>query len=282
MSGPPARRSLAALVLCLGACGGGNDTPHDAAPDTPPGMCGAEATLSGEMIDWDSTETAFCGVAGAVWTVRGDTSRTKTTPPNGRLAICLAHQAQTTLDVTPPSSGSGCPGLSGMPMNTYPLASVAILPDAVLAAGATFSVRAMVESRMASMSTQIGTPFNLADGQLYVHVQGTPRAGSISTRHSPTQRFDGTTWAAGDTGSDVFFPNVSIDTGPVTVSVAGDAIGAGSYTLEAGKMTYLTVVTPSPAFAPARASASSSAGSSLRLSSAVEPAPQATPRSPTR
>jgi hypothetical protein len=248
MSGPRARRSLA-LVLGLGsglgACGGGNDTPHDAAPDVPPGMCGAEATLSGEMIDWDSTETAFCGVAGAVWTVHGDASRTKTTPPNGRLAICLAHQAQTILDVTPPSSGSQCPGVSG----TYPLAGVAILPDVVLAAGATFSVRAMVQSRMDSMSTQIGTPINLADGQLYVHVQGTPRAVSISTRHSPTQRFDGTTWAAGDTGSDVFFPNVGIDTGPVTVSVAGDAIGTGSYTLEPGKMTYLTVVTPSPALA---------------------------------
>jgi hypothetical protein len=243
MSGPRARRSLAALVLCLGACGGGNGTPHDAAPDMPPGMCGAEATLDGEMIDWDSTEAVFCGVAGAVWTVRGDASRTKPTPPNGRLAICLAHQAQTVLDVTPSSGGSQCPGLFGMPMNTYPLAAVAIVPDAVLAAGAKFSVRAMVQSRMASMSTQIGTPFNLADGQLYVHVDGPARAVSISTRHSPTQRFDGGHWAAGDTASDVFFPNVGIDTGPVTVSVAGGAIGTGSFTLEAGKVTYLTVVT---------------------------------------
>lgn len=240
MSGPRVRRSLAALVLCLGACGGGNGTPHDAAPDMPPSMCGAEATLSGEMIDWDSTETAFCGVAGAVWTVRGDASRTKSTPPNGRLAICLAHQAQTVLDVTPPSGTSQCQGLSNM---KYTLAAVAILPDAVLAAGAMFSVRAMVESRMASMSTQIGTPFNLADGQLYVHVDGPARAVSISTRHSPTQRFDGAHWAAGDTGSDVFFPNVGIDTGPVTVSVAGGAIGTGSFTLEGGKLTYLTVVT---------------------------------------
>src|SRR3954454_3773718 len=180
MSGPCARRSLAALVLGvgfgfgfgLGACGGGDGTPHDAAPDTPPSLCGAEASLSGEMIDWDSTESAFCGVAGAVWAVRGDASRTRTTPPNGRLAMCLAHQAQTVLDVTPPTGGSQCPGLSGMPMNTYPLAAVAILPDAVLAAGATFSVRAMVQSRMDSMSTQIGAPFNLADGQLYVHVDG--------------------------------------------------------------------------------------------------------------
>lgn len=229
-------------MLCLGACGGGNGTPNDAAPDMSPGMCGAEATLAGEMIDWDSTETAFCGVAGAMWTVRGDASRKLSTPPNGRLAICLTHQAQTVLDVTS-SGGSQCPGLSGMPMNAYPLAAVAIVPDAVLAAGAKFSVRAMMESRMASMSTQIGTPFNLSDGQLYVHVDGPARAVSISTRHSPTQRFDGAHWAAGDTGSDVFFPNVGIDTGPVTVSVAGGAVGTASFTLEGGKLTYLTVVT---------------------------------------
>jgi hypothetical protein len=251
MSGPRAR-SLAALGLALGlslglglglgACGGGNGTPHDAAPDMSPSACGSEASLAGEMIDWDSTSSSFCGVAGAVWTVRGDASRKITTPPNGRLVLCLAHQTQTTLDVTPPTGGSQCPGLFGMPMNTYPLAAVAILPDAVLAAGAMFSVRAMVESRMGSMSVQIGTPFNLSDGQLYVHVDGPARAVSISARHSPAQRFDGTSWAAGDTGSDVFFPNVGIDAA-VTVSVAGGAIGTGSYALEAGKLTLLTVVT---------------------------------------
>ena len=209
----------------------------------PPSMCGAEATLSGEMIDWDSTETAFCGVAGAVWTVRGDSSRKMMTPPNGRLAICLAHQAQTVLDVTPPSGGSQCPGLFGMPMNTYPLAAVAILPDAVLSAGATFSVRAMVQSRMASMATQIGAPFDSGAGQLYVHVDGAARQVSISAAHAAPQRFDGTHWTAGDTGSDVLFPNVAIGSGMVTVSVAGGAIGTGSFPLVAGKLTYLTVVT---------------------------------------
>jgi hypothetical protein len=247
MSGSRARRSLAVLGLGLGlglgACGGGNGMPPDAAPDTPPGMCGAEAMLSGEMIDWDSTETAFCGVAGAVWAVRGDTTRTKATPPNGRLAMCVAHQAQTVLDVTP-SGASQCPGLFGMPMNTYPLAAVAILPDAVLAAGATFSVRAMTQSRMASMATQIGAPFDSGAGQLYVHVDGPAHAVSISANHAAPQSFDGTHWVAGDTGSDVFFPNVAV--GAVTVSVVGGAIGTGSFTLEAGKMTYLTVVPPAP------------------------------------
>src|SRR5262249_18777186 len=96
---PGGQRSRAGLVLglgaALGACGGGgNSTPHDAAPDTPAGPCGAEASFTGEMIDWDSTTASFCGVLGAVWTVRGDATRKQTTPPNGRLTMCLAHQAQ--------------------------------------------------------------------------------------------------------------------------------------------------------------------------------------------
>src|SRR5262249_2090122 len=151
--------------------------------------------------------------------------------PNGRLAICLAHQAQTVLDVTP-SGASQCPGLSGMPMNAYPLAAVAIVPDAVLAAGATFSVRAMVQSRMTSMATQIGIPsFDPGAGQLYVHVDGPARQVSISAGHAATQSYDGTHWGAGDTGSDVLFPNVAIGASPVAVSVAGGAVGTGSYTL---------------------------------------------------
>ncbi len=270
---PRARRSLAVLVLCLGsglgACGGGgNGTPHDAAPDTPPGPCGADASFSGELIDWDSTQANFCGVAGAIWTVRGDTSRTETTPPNGRLAMCLAHQTQTILDVTPPTAGSQCPGLFGTPMNTYPLPAVAIVPSAVLVPGASFSVRAMVQSRQASMETQIGAPLDPSDGQLYVHVVGTPHAVSISAGHAAAQRFDGTSWAAGNTGSDVFFPNVDLSGGVVGVTIAASAVGIGNYMLEPGKLTYLTLIVstsgdrePSGGQPQAATSASNSPGS---------------------
>lgn len=239
---PCGRRSLAVLVLGLGACGGGNSTPHDAAPDTPTGPCGAELSFTGEMIDWDSTEANFCGVAGAVWTVRGDTSRTETTPPNGRLSMCLARKTQTIIDVTPPTAGSQCPALFNQPMNTYPMAAVAIIPDTVLVPNASFSVRAMVQSRQASMETQIGAALNPSDGQLYVHVVGAPHAVSISAAHGAAQKFDGTTWAAGTTGSDVFFPNVDLSGGVVGVTIAGNAVGNGNFTMEPGKLTYLMLV----------------------------------------
>lgn len=234
-------------MLCLGsglaACGsGGSGTPHDAAPDTPVGPCGAEAAFTGEMIDWDSTTANFCGVAGATWTVRGDATRTLSTPPNGRLSMCLARQTQTLIDVTPPTAGSECPGLSGTPMNTYPMPAVAIVPAAVLVPNASFSVRAMVQARQATMETQIGAPLSASDGQLYIHVVGTPHAITISAAHGTAQKFDGTTWVAGNTGSDVLFPNVDVSGGVVGVTIAGNVVGNGNFTIEPGKLTYLMMV----------------------------------------
>ncbi|HEX7836889.1 MAG TPA: hypothetical protein VF469_05470 [Kofleriaceae bacterium] len=246
MSGPCARRRIAAtLVLgALGACGGGGGTtPHDASPDTP-AVCSGATAFTGDIVDWDSTEARFCGVYSAKWTVRSDTACTSTTAPNGRFQLQIPHQAQTVVDVAPPAAGSECPGLSGTPMNTYQLAGVAIASDAVVAGSAPFSFRgrAMVQARIASMFVQIGQPFAADHGQLVVHVIGTPRQVSISAAHAMAQRFDGATWAAGDIGSDVFFPNVDLSGGAVTVSMTGASVGTGSYTLEPAKLTYLSVI----------------------------------------
>lgn len=240
--------AIAAVVLGsgLGACSAGGAKPKDASPDTPvdmaPGMCGADVFFTGEIVDWDSTDAKFCGVFGAKWTVRGDVTRTSTTAPNGRFQLCLSPQAQTIVDIVPPAAGSECPGLAGMAMNTYPLQAVVIASDAVIAAGGLYSARAMVQSRITSMFAQIGQPLATDHGQLLVHVNGTPRAITLSAGHDASQRFDGTTWAAGDTGSDVFFPNVVVSGGAVSVTMTGTAVGTGSYTLEPGKLTYLSVI----------------------------------------
>ena len=234
-----------ALGLGLGACSDGGAKLKDASPDTPvdtaPGTC-SEVNFAGEYIDWDATDQSFCGVFGATWTVRGDATRTRMTPPNGRVQLCLPRQAQTLIDVVPPTAGSECAGLAGMPMNTYPLQGVTIASEAVIAGGGIYSARAMVQFRLTSMFAQIGQPMAADHGQLVVHVNGTPRAVSLSATHDATQRFDGTTWAAGDTGSDVFFPNVDLSKGAVSVTMTGTAAGTGSYTLEPGKMTYLSVI----------------------------------------
>src|SRR5689334_6651647 len=74
---------LAAALAVFAGCGDSDDNPPvDAAPDVPdglPGVCGSDALFTGEYVNWDSTETDFCGVLGAKWTVRGDAARTNTT-----------------------------------------------------------------------------------------------------------------------------------------------------------------------------------------------------------
>lgn len=235
------------MLGALAACGGGGGKPSDAGADTPidtPVTCGGVTAFTGDIVDWDSTEASFCGVFGAKWTVRADPACTATTAPNGRFQLQIPHQAQTSVDITPPAAASPCPGLSGTPMNTYQLPGVAIASDAVISAGAPFSfrARAMVQARVATLFAQIGQPLATDHGQLVVHVIGTARPVALSAAHAATQRFDGTGWAAGDTGSDVFFPNVDLGGGAVTVSMTGASIGTGSYALDPGKLTYLSVI----------------------------------------
>jgi hypothetical protein len=238
--------TLAALAV-LGACGDGGTKPSDASPDTPvdtsPGTCSAVA-FAGEIIDWDATNAAFCGVFNAKLTVRGQTTQTDQTSPNGRFGLCIAHQAETLVDVAYSLDASQC----ALQPGTYSTSAVLIGEQAVIDTGTMFSARVMTAARMTTMFTAIGQPYNAAQGQLVVHVAGTSRAVSLSTaNHAAAQQFNGTAWepVAGSAapGSDVVFPNIDLGGGAtVTVSVAGGAVGTTMVTLEAGKFTYLTVV----------------------------------------
>lgn len=231
-----------ALALALGACGDDGATHKDASPDVPidmpSGMCGSGTFFTGELIDWDWTLTKACGVFNSTLTVRGQTAPGDTTSPNGRFELCVPHQAQTLVDVVHSTSASPCAGVTG----SYPVPAILVADQAVIDANGLFSARAMTQARQDAMFTQIGPPYNANRAQLVVHVDGTPRQVSIpaSVTHDATQRFDGTAWSAGDTGSDVFFPNVA--PGSVQVTVMGGAIGATTVTLESGKFTYLTVI----------------------------------------
>jgi hypothetical protein len=239
--------TLGALAV-LGACGDGGARPTDASLDTPidmaPGTCaGADVLFTGEIIDWDWTNMQQCGVKQATLIVRGQTARTDSTNPNGRFdKFCIARQVETVVDLTFSMNASEC----GTDSRTYSGRGVLVAEQAVIAAGGFFSARAMTPERMATMFTAIGQPYNAAQGQLVVHVAGTLRVVSLSTmNHGATQQFNGTTWepapVTGAVGSYVWFPNVDLGGGPVTVSVAG-AVGATAVTLEAGVFTYLTVI----------------------------------------
>lgn len=236
------------LAAALAACGGGSETPRDASPDVPidTGMCGSEAFFTGEIIDWDSTEPAFCGVFNSTLTVRGDAARTDKSNPNGRFELCLARQAETVIEVAHSTSESQCTSKPGSYLGEVGVARF-IATQAVIDAGGMFSARAMTKERMAKVFTDLGQAYNPNQGQLVVHVEGIKRPVSLSTvNHSAAWVFDGTSWKASvdpnvGTGTDVFFPNVALD-GAVQVVVDGGAIGTTTLTLEPGKLTYLTVV----------------------------------------
>jgi hypothetical protein len=207
-----------------------------------PGTC-SDVSFAGEIIDWDSTNAAFCGVFNAKLTAGGQPTQTDATNPNGRFGLCIAHQAETRVEVAYSADASQCATQPG----TYSGGAVVVGEQAVIDTGVMFSARAMTSARMATMFAAIGQPYNPGQGQLVVHVAGTPRAVSLSTvNHSAAQQFNGTTWepVAGSAapGSDVLFPNVDVTGGPVTVSVAGGAVGATAVTLDAGMFTYVTVV----------------------------------------
>jgi hypothetical protein len=229
---------LTALAgLSLSACGGGGAT-QDASIDMPPGSCGANVVFTGDVVDWDATTNNFCGVFNARLTVRGQSAQTDDTNPNGRFELCVPHQAQTPVDVTHSADPSQCLGVNG----AYVGRGVLLAEQDVIDASGGFSARALTQARQDAMFTQIGQPYSGSKAQLVVHVNGTPRPVSISASaaHAAVQRFNGTAWAAGDTGSEVFFPNV--DPGAVQITVAGGATGAGTVTLEAGAYTYLSVI----------------------------------------
>jgi hypothetical protein len=155
---------------------------------------------------------------------------------NGRFEVCVAQQGQTIVDVTQSTTASRCAAVAGV----YPVRGVLIADPAVTAINAqSFSARAMTQARQDAMFTQIGSAYDPAKAQLVVHVAGTPHAVAISSAHAASQRYDGSNWAAGDTGAYVFFPNVG--PGPTTITIAG-AVGPGSVTLEAGAYTYVTFI----------------------------------------
>jgi hypothetical protein len=75
-----------------------------------------------------------------------------------------------------------------------------------------------------------------------VHVDGQQRAVAILATHGTAQAYSGTAWAAGEMGSDVFFPNVDVANGSTMLTVVGGAIGTGPIPLQAGKLTMVTVL----------------------------------------
>ena len=225
-------RAPALIALALASCDGGTSTP-DAAVDADL----VDFTFTGTFLDWDSTAAAPCPIAGATWAATYDDQRSTTTDASGAFTLSLASYTPL-VDVTPPATSSTC--ASG----TYALHGIAIAPPAVTLANGVFVARSMTQARVATFYASVGSSFDQTRGNLLIHVNGTPRAFAIAEPHAPEQAYSGAAWSAGDTGSDVFFPNIAIPTSKrtnVTV-VGGNAVGLGAAQLAPGAITYMTVI----------------------------------------
>jgi hypothetical protein len=222
-------------VALLAACSDGGGTPKkDASIDGPPdsGPCPAGQFFTGEYVDWDSG-ASFCGIFMARFQVAGDATRSDMTNPNGRFQICLGTATTTRVDITPPTGNSECTS----PAAGYTVPGIAIADPAVIASGQIISLRSFTTVRAGTL----GVALDAAKGHVFVHVDKTAQQVQLSAAHDTTQYFDGTSWnTTGPTGVNVFFPNVPAGTTSVTMS--GGAVGEGTVPVEAGKITYLTLV----------------------------------------
>jgi len=202
---------------CNGDDGGGNNT-------TP-------IAFEGEYVDWDSSGASFCGIFMATWTSHDDASVSDVSNPNGRIEMMLPGASRMRIDITAPAQTSECSTPAGA---MYAVPGIAIIDHAVFDAGGEYSARAFSTTRQTAFG------FDATKAQVMVHVDGTAGAVTLSGTHDATQAFNGTTWAAGDTGENVYFPNVDPSSGKATVEMPG-AIGNGEVPVEAGTFTYLTI-----------------------------------------
>lgn len=225
--------------LVAGGVGCGDDgATADASivVDIDNGSCGDQLRFTGEYVDWD-TDAAFCGIAEAVVEVEGD-GQQDSTAPNGRFDLCIPRaNATTKLTVTQPSGNSQCTN----PSSGYTVPTILVANRDVILAGGFFSGRAFTTARQQTFFEALGG-FDSNKAQVFVHVNGTPAAVSLAATHDAAQAITARAWAAGDTGHDVFFPNVDVGTGTTTLSVAGGAIGTGTIPLVAGTITNVSVL----------------------------------------
>ncbi|NVB78881.1 MAG: hypothetical protein HOV81_10835 [Kofleriaceae bacterium] len=205
-------------LAALAACGDDSGTTADASIDGPPDQCAPDMTMTGEYIDWDSTETAFHGIFAAQFVHRGDPSKMAMTAPNGRFVMCIPA-ADGLVDITP-MTGSDYVG------------GTVVVNKAVISSGAMQSYRSFTTTRAADFG------FSASMAHVFVHVATSAKAVTLGATAGVTKHFDGSAWVDGNTGTDVYFGNVDPQA-TTTVSVGGTS--AGTIPLTAGKFTYITV-----------------------------------------
>ena len=229
------------LVASVG-CGEGRSSPTDAVIDTVPlpdidnGSCGERLRFTGEYVDWDFDANS-CGVFEATFQEQ-EGGGMATTAPNGRFDLCISRQRPATrVTISNPTAASGCTS----PSSAYSLPAIAIAAPDVILAGGRLSAHAFTDARRDAVFQTSGLTFDPGAAQVLVHVEGPPRAVTLEQDTDTAQALNGT-WARGNVGPDVFFPNVPVADGTVVVSLMGGAIGDGEIPIAAGTLTVVTVI----------------------------------------
>lgn len=239
-------RSVVCSLLVLAACGdnlkGAADAgPIDMAIDGPPadeGPCGAQRFIGAELLDWDSSGASFMGVNAATFTQRGG-SATATTPPNGRIEMCVGTTTSYVFDVDVASA-------------SYLDAIAYFDLEAIVASGPPdqrIRFRGITSARAASFYTERSLTFDAAKAHVLVYLAGDVSNISLDRAHQTPQlgtynaQTDAITWTTGVVGANaakyVLFPNV--DAASPTGVIEGDLGGDHSIPLEAGKLTLVGI-----------------------------------------
>lgn len=216
-------RPFVSLVLVLAACSACGDDGGGSADAAPPDPCAPLITLKGEYLDWDSGGSAgFLGIFGATYVVRSDASITKVTPPNGRLDLCIPA-ADGFIDITP-ASGSGY------------VSGTIVVNKMVFSAQPEQSYRSFKDTRAADFG------FSPSLAHVYVHVVGGARTVTTAATPAVVQVNNGTTWTAGNTGTDIYLGNIPVSATTTLTVTGGSVTGPTTIPLSAGQFTYVTLL----------------------------------------
>lgn len=187
--------------------------------------CGNELFVAGELIDWDSTASAFLGVFGAEVSLQGDPAVSISTPPNGRLELCAPKVDPLEFDVdAPPDYLDGTLYIEGEALDAF----------------RQLSFRTITSARASTFYAERGLTFDPARGHVVVFLAGDRAGLTLDRPHGTTQAGNednngDITWTAGDGGRYVLFPNVDV-TQP-TATITGDTSGPHTVPVAAGALT---------------------------------------------
>jgi len=212
---------LVTLAGCPGDDDGGGGGGSGVNPADP---CLPKMSLNGELVDWDSGASGFMGVPGATVVIETDTAGASVTAPNGRFELCIDPEADWA-EVFPASA------------SPYVGGRIVVSPN-VLRELPTLSFRTFTTTRAADFG------FDTAKAHVFVHVLGAARTVQMSSAFTAEvmQTFDGTAWAAGNTGTDIYLGNIpaSMGSGSIVVS-GGEWQGPTTIPIEAGRFTFVTL-----------------------------------------